>query len=143
MVDFLLGVTSQSYTAVQPADAKLRSTYWSAYVGDSWRLSPKLTIDSGLRYEYCRHSATSTISRSTSRVSTPPIPSWCVPRTKGRAWIRTRESRSLHAGHTRARRQSGPRARNPDRDNWAPRLGVAYSPSENTVFRAGFGVFNQ
>ena len=52
MADFLLGYMSQSYTAVQPADAKLRSTYWAFYVGDSWRMSPKLTIDLGLRYEY-------------------------------------------------------------------------------------------
>jgi hypothetical protein len=30
---------------------------------------------------------------------------------------------------------------NPDRNNWAPRLGLAYSPSDDTVVRAGFGVF--
>ena len=63
MADFLLGYMAQSYTAVQPADAKLRSTYWAFYMGDSWRLSPKLTVDLGLRTSTCRRSATSTTSR--------------------------------------------------------------------------------
>ena len=30
---------------------------------------------------------------------------------------------------------------NPDRRDWAPRLGIAYSPLKNTVIRTGFGMF--
>ena len=35
----------------------------------------------------------------------------------------------------------GPGLVQPDHNNWAPRVGVAYSVSQNTVVRAGFGIF--
>jgi len=49
MADFLLGLSSQSYTAVQPADAQLRSTYWSGYFGDTWRVTRSITFGSSER----------------------------------------------------------------------------------------------
>ena len=29
---------------------------------------------------------------------------------------------------------------NPDRNNFGPRLGIAYTPADRTVFRAGYGI---
>ncbi len=143
MVDFLLGVTSQSYTAVQPADAKLRSTYWSAYVGDSWRLSPKLTIDAGLRYEYLPpfRDINDQSVNITDLDTANPILVRASNQGEGLDPYEGQAVRFTRATLVRDGRL-GPGLVNPDRDNWAPRLGVAYSPSENTVLRAGFGVFN-
>ncbi len=49
--DFLLGESTRSTVAVGSADAKLRATSVYFYVQDTWRVSPTLTIDFGLRYE--------------------------------------------------------------------------------------------
>jgi hypothetical protein len=52
VADFLLGLDQNVTTAVQPATALLRSFYWSAFFTDSYRITPKLTLEFGLRYEY-------------------------------------------------------------------------------------------
>ena len=142
MADFLLGIPSQSYTAVQPADAKLRSTYWGFYVGDSWRLSPRLTIDLGVRYEYLPPfrdindqsvnitgigTANPILVRASNQGNNlDPYAGQAVRFTRATL---VRDGR-LGAGLVQ-----------PDRNNWAPRVGLAYSASQNTVVRAGFGVF--
>ena len=52
VADFLLGLNQSVTTAVQPATAILRSFYWSGFFTDSYRVTPKLTLEFGLRYEY-------------------------------------------------------------------------------------------
>ncbi len=49
--DFLIGIPAVSLRALGLADAMLRSTSLAAFVDDTWRVTPKLTIDWGLRYE--------------------------------------------------------------------------------------------
>ena len=49
--DFLLGDLYQSEAAVSIASAKFRRNGWSFYVDDTWKVTPKLTLALGLRYE--------------------------------------------------------------------------------------------
>src|SRR5439155_1677934 len=51
MASFLLGAPSLIEQDYLLADAAIRSTEYSAYVGDDWRASEKLTLNIGLRYE--------------------------------------------------------------------------------------------
>ncbi|HLI85063.1 MAG TPA: carboxypeptidase regulatory-like domain-containing protein [Bryobacteraceae bacterium] len=50
LADFLLGYSS-SFTQAGPQDARDRYTYFGGYAQDSWKVTPRLTINYGLRWE--------------------------------------------------------------------------------------------
>src|SRR5712664_1706946 len=95
----------------------LRSKATAFFVQDDWKVRPNLTLNFGLRYEY--YPPLSDAKSQLSNITIPP--SGLVNATVGLA-------SSLIQ---------------PDRNNFGPRLGFAWSPSrfhENTVVRGGFGV---
>ena len=49
--EFLLGDVFQSTVAVALATAKFQRNAEAAFVDDTWKLNPKLTVTLGLRYE--------------------------------------------------------------------------------------------
>jgi len=85
------------------------------YAQDSWRVSPRLTIDFGLRYQTTFGLFTASGRSQADNPSFSLLPSLGFP---------------MSAPHD-------------DRKQFGPRLGIAYSPgsSGNTVLRAGFGLF--
>ncbi|MGH9944977.1 MAG: hypothetical protein ACRD9R_21720, partial [Pyrinomonadaceae bacterium] len=102
----------------------LRYYQLNFYAQDDWRVRPNLSISYGLRYEY----------------NTPPEES-------GRRIEDTFDSPALDfAPGLRNFIDGRERIFDADRDNFAPRLSVAYSPrpfgaDRTTVVRAGIGVF--
>src|SRR5216684_4841508 len=95
----------------------LRSKATAFFIQDDWKVRPNLTLNFGLRYEY--YPPLSDAKGQLSNITIPP--SGLVNATVGLA-------SSLIQ---------------PDRNNFGPRLGFAWSPSrfhENTVVRGGFGV---
>ncbi|HEX2453873.1 MAG TPA: TonB-dependent receptor [Vicinamibacterales bacterium] len=117
--DFLLGLASmQGITLFHEAD--LFSDGWQAYAQDSWRLTSDLTLNYGLRYEYftpsqARDHALTNIDPATGEILTS--------KDSGSIYDQT----LIH----------------PDRNDWAPRVGVAYSLTRSLVVRAGYGIFYQ
>ena len=115
--DLLLGLPSQlaltSYTVMdQGQDMQFY------FVQDDYRISPKLTANVGLRYEY----------------ATPP-------RRKGQPVLELR-SGDRHDDLCRRTASMFERALiHPDRNNFAPRIGFAYTPWTKMVVRGGYGVF--
>jgi hypothetical protein len=85
------------------------------YAQDSWRLSRHITVDYGLRYQTTFGLFLASGRSQKANPSFLLLPSFGLP---------------LRAPHD-------------DRKQFAPRLGIAYSPGDsgNTVFRAGFGLF--
>jgi hypothetical protein len=51
MASFLMGVNTSSSVS-RNSSASLQSPYYAIYAGDTWRLTPKLTIIPGVRFEY-------------------------------------------------------------------------------------------
>lgn len=92
----------------------LKYYYTGFYAQDEIRLSSKLTLNVGLRYEY----------------QTPYYQRFgdlAVFDLYGSRFLKLDEDIShLHR---------------PDKNNFAPRIGLAYSVNPKTVIRAGFGVF--
>ena len=148
VADFLLGLNSSVTTAVQPATAVLRSIYWSAFFADSYRILPKLTLEFGLRYEYMQ--PFKDLSDNSSNI-------WGLQGLTGGSPILVQSSTQCSSGSscppyagTLTRLQGitvvrdgrmGPALADPDRNNFAPRLGLAYSMNSKTVIRAGFGIY--
>jgi carboxypeptidase family protein len=52
LADFLLGVPSTSSIAFGNADKRLRARNADAYFSDDWRVTPTLTINAGVRWEF-------------------------------------------------------------------------------------------
>ncbi len=131
LADFLLGIpatTQLSGTLL----GDIRYHYVAAYVQDDWRVSPRLTLNLGVRYEvftqpYERHGqqanllldemkliyADNKVPPSIPSAFTTTIPAGVSPTTLMRT----------------------------DTNNFAPRLGFAYKLRDRTVLRGGAGIF--
>jgi hypothetical protein len=86
------------------------------YLQDDWRVNDRLTINAGLRYEY----ATPWTEQNNILSNFDPV---------GR--------RMIIAGDGSLEERSTIK---PDRNNFGPRIGIAYTPAERTVIRGGYGV---
>ena len=94
-----------------------KAVYW--YANDNWKVNSHLALNLGIRYEYTTIS-TSEAQQALNAISNTP--SIIVPGAVNQRLV-----------------FDAPRA---PKNNWAPRVGFAYSPgsSGNTSIRAGFGL---
>jgi hypothetical protein len=103
-------------------------SYWGGYVQDEFRISKKLTLDLGLRYEYetgLKDSNNNEVIGFNPTVSSPLAA--IVPGTVG----------GLEYAGTGGRNQTGELSKL----KFAPRFGYSYALAEKTTLRGGFGVF--
>jgi hypothetical protein len=116
LADFLLGDIKTSGYALPQPPAGRRNFYTGAYVQDDWKVSRRLTVNLGLRYE---HESPMTSSNNIySRVD---------PNTGKVLFAGINASASLNLSAQML--------------NFAPRAGFAYSLDPKTVIRGGFGIF--
>ncbi|HZG52755.1 MAG TPA: TonB-dependent receptor [Pyrinomonadaceae bacterium] len=118
LADLLLGFPALTGGARLDNHQHLRGESYALYVNDSFRLTPRLTVSAGLRYEY----------------NSPPVD------TEDRANLYDPATRTISRVGTNNVPRSG---YEPDRNNFAPRLGLAYTLNESgtTVVRGGYGVY--
>jgi hypothetical protein len=114
LVDFMVGARSQ-YELVNPFIFQLRQRMHFGYVQDDWRVKPNLTLNLGLRYEF----GTPQWEAENFLTNFDPATNTLVAARDGSI-----ADRALV---------------NPDRNNFAPRVGVAYSLTPKTVLRGAFG----
>lgn len=149
--DFLLGANTEARRTVAFADAHLRSTSWALYLQDTWRATRRLTLDLGLRYEYTppyRDAQRGVINAQVFDMGVGP--GGQDPNT--RTPILTRPGEGQFYDGLRFRYNDaipiqagdqflGRRLVADDRNDWAPRIGIAYSPADRWTVRTGIGVF--
>lgn len=117
--DFLLGYAQQTGIQYSPNTYHFASNGYDLYVNDDWRVRGNLTINAGLRYEYIGP-FTEAHDQLVNLAVSPGFTA-AVPVQAGQA--------GLPASLVK-----------PDRNNFAPRLGVAWKPLGKTVIRAGYGI---
>ena len=142
IADFLLGYPDQSQAGVQPANAALRSNYWAAFFTDTFRLTPKLTLEYGLRYEYLP--PFKDINDASSNLYGVNTSSPILVRASNQGTgLDPYQNLAVKLQNITLVRDGrlGPGLVNPDRNNFAPRIGIAYSPTPKTVIRSGFGTY--
>ncbi len=115
MADFLMGARS-SYQIVNFFVFDLRQRMHFGYVQDDWQVSPRLTVNAGLRYEY----ATPQWEDSNYLTNFDPDTRTLLQAKDGSIYDRALV--------------------NDDKNNFAPRVGLAYSLNDRTVVRSAFGV---
>jgi len=122
--DFLLGrpqLTSVQYGA---GDYRFRANSFNFFFQDDWRILPKLTLNLGLRYEYV-----SPFTEVDNRIVNLDV----APGFTAAAPV-------LAAGAGAFSGQFPASLVNPDRNNFAPRVGIAWRVTNNNVLRAGYGI---
>lgn len=150
LADFLLGETFQSEAAVSIASARYRATSFALYFDETWKVSRRMTMNFGLRYEM-----TPPWEDQTGRLFNG------IVRQDVRA-VNVRD-RSLYPFFMR----QGPPSQDPyagisirwpdievrqdgtlgnrlvsiDKNDWAPRVGLTWSPNDKWVIRTGAGYF--
>jgi outer membrane receptor protein involved in Fe transport len=130
--DFVLGHPAAMTAQIGLGVGRWRSQSWNFFVADDWKVSSRLTLNLGLRYEY----------------DTP-----FAERDGREGYFDT----SLQKFVVGIRPEDSPIKRDipgiefmpdlrpgvwfPDRNNFAPRIGIAYRLTDRTALRAGYGLF--
>lgn len=146
--DLILGQTKRAEAAVAIAEAKFRSWSTAFYVDDVWKVRSNLTVNAGLRYEL-----TPPWKDTTGHLFTVAIPAnirsgpvadlnlhpYFLRQGTGDpldgvnlVWPNIKVARDGHLGDRLVRT---------DYTNFAPRLGITWSPTKKMVVRTGGGIF--
>jgi outer membrane receptor protein involved in Fe transport len=146
---FLLGNLFVSTNAVAIADAKFQRNAYHAFIDDTWKLTPKLTLALGLRYEL-----TPPFTNTRGDYFTVAIPKVAfvtgLPESDWPYFVRqgrncTDPYQGLNIRWTNTKAVCGGGLNNnlleTKYKNFAPRLGIAYTLDNKTAIRTGFGVF--
>ena len=122
LADFLLGAAYQDSLS-NDSYLALRSPWTDFFAQDDWRVTPKLTLNIGLRYELDPPSVQKNNAIANfDEDSNPGHPVLVLAGSQGSSVA----DRALQ---------------NVNYKQWAPRFGVAYSLDSKTVIRAGVGTF--
>ncbi|MFN0124799.1 MAG: TonB-dependent receptor domain-containing protein [Blastocatellia bacterium] len=114
IADFLFGARSQ-YQLANLFEPDYRQRMHFGYLQDDFKVSNKLTLNLGVRYEF----ATPQYEDQNRLSNYDPVSNQIIVASNGSLY-----NRALV---------------NPDRNNWSPRIGLAYNLTAKTVFRGGFG----
>ncbi len=149
--DFLIGATGRASRISAFYDAKLRANSVAFYLQDTWRLTPRLTIDLGIRYEYTppyHDNDRGIINAQVFDMGAGPdglladTQTPILTRPGSGDFYEGLEFRYDDAIPTQVGDQfMGRRLVADDRNDWAPRLGIAFSPSNRWTIRSGAGMF--
>jgi hypothetical protein len=129
LASLLLGTPASGSTRI-PASVAVQFFYGSAYIQDDWRLSNRLTLNLGFRYDietpYTeRYNRTSSFDPSVRNSATARD-----PRALGGLQFMGKDISSRYRNEI-------------DRNNVGPRVGLAYKFAPNFVLRAAYGIFYQ
>jgi hypothetical protein len=144
LASFLLGVPTGGSVSLNASRAQ-QADFWAGFIHDDWRVNKRLTINGGIRYEL-EGAPTERFNRSIRgfdpTVESPiaaqalanyranPIPELPVANFK------------TLGGLNFAGVGGNPRELwSTDKNNWLPRLGLAFALNDQTVVRAGIGVY--
>jgi hypothetical protein len=124
--DYLLGLPQQTSLQSGTSEYQFRANSYDGFVQDDWRIFAKLSLNVGLRYEYI-----GPYTETNNEIAN----------------MDTSFSPESITGFRVLPGQTGPYSGvfpaslvKPERNNWAPRIGLAWRAEKNIVVRAGYGI---
>jgi hypothetical protein len=140
--DFLLGHFNNAEGQVGAPIANFRSNYFALYIQDNWKVTPKLTLNYGLRWEndqpfLDKHDAIVNIDfRWDNSIEPVYVRAGTGDPFEGNPAFRLApDIQYVRDG------RFGRRAYKNDLNDFAPRLGIAYQITPKTVLRTGAGIY--
>jgi hypothetical protein len=130
LADMLLG-TPENASLTIPTYLNDYASYYGGYIQDDFRLSSKITLNFGLRWEHesgLQEQHNGLVTGFDSGVPSPIQSTVAGLTTNGVL---------EYAGQNGAKTSTG----NPNWSKWGPRAGIAYALNEKTVIRGGYGLF--
>jgi hypothetical protein len=128
LASYLLGIPSGAYQFAGSYEFTAKGNYYGAYLNDEWRVTPKLTVTLGMRYDY-----SSPFKETQGRLASLD---WDRSTPTKTIWLTT------IANPVTGEAATAPEGiYYPDRNNWAPRVAVAYRLKNDFVVRSGYGIF--
>jgi hypothetical protein len=161
--DFLLGDTYDAIVAVSLAQADFRASEWATYLDDTWRIHPHLTIGLGFRWEVSQPLLDAKGLQPNIQLQ-QPLPNQADVSNPALqpVFVRTGTGGNFYEGinfryqpywqanggvaaelplQTVQDGRMGSRLINTNYHDFAPRIGIAWSPSDKWSIRAGYGIF--
>ncbi len=124
--DFLLGLPQQTTLQASTTEYEFRANSFDGYAQDDWRILPNLSLNLGVRYEYNGPYVETENQIANLDVNFNP---------------------QSVVGYLVLPGQTGPyfgqypdALVRPNKNDWAPRIGIAWKPFKNTVVRTGYGI---
>jgi outer membrane receptor protein involved in Fe transport len=132
IADFLLGYCSTCTGAFGNSLSHYRSPTISPFIDDVWQVSNRLTLQAGLRWEYLAPWHETDDLEGVFNPESGKIEYHVVPADLPPALVPlvNPQNNAVPAGIVTK-----------DLNNWGPRFGVVYNLRQNTVVRAGFGIY--
>ena len=125
--DFMLGLPASSEkTTISFGPPVLSYTEFGAFVQDTWRITQRLTITSGLRYDLF----TNPVDRDNRQSDFVPGPSGFLGINNGGSTVALAGQGGVSPGILQTKST-----------NFSPRIGLAYRLGEKTVVRGAYGLF--
>ncbi|MBZ5701857.1 MAG: TonB-dependent receptor [Acidobacteriia bacterium] len=122
--DFLLGLPQLTALQTGANSYDFRANAWDLYAQDDFRVLPGLTLNLGLRYEY-----NGPFAEAHGRIANLDV----APDFTAVAPVLPGQNGPFTGAFPAALLE-------PDRNNFAPRIGIAWKPAKQTVVRAGYGI---
>jgi trimeric autotransporter adhesin len=122
--DFLLGYPQQTSLQSGTSSYDFRANAFDFFAQDDWRFRSNLSFNLGLRYEY--NGPYTEAQNHIANLDVAPGFTAAAPVLPGNA---APFNGTFPASLVR-----------PDRNDWAPRVGIAWKPQKQTVVRAGYGI---
>jgi trimeric autotransporter adhesin len=125
------GLPQQTSVQYGENNYHFHGNYWDLYLQDEWKIRGNLTLNLGVRYEYV-----SPLTEENDRIANLDLSPAVLNPALGTPAVAV-----VLPG------QPGPYSGalpvsllRPDRNNFAPRIGIAWKPFSKTVVRAGYGI---
>ena len=124
LADFLLGLPQQSSVQFGTNAYNFRANSYDFFAQDDWRIRANLTLQLGLRYEY-----QGPFTEANNQIANLDV----APGFTASAPVQPGQTGPFNGVFPASLIR-------PDRNNFAPRVGLAWKPLKLTVVRAGYGV---
>ena len=121
--------------------ANMGRSYYDAYFQDDWKVSPRLTLNLGLRWEYHGQFAENTGAQANLVPGPPGNAPYLIPSSRCHDPVSPSFTELTQTDGINVECSSNTALVQVPHNNFAPRLGFAYQAVPKLVLRGGYGMF--